>query len=345
MNLNEFDYETKYDTLILKDYNGDSKTIDIDLNNINSPIEKIKILSYCFSYSNIEKINIDNYLKLELENYAFINMRKLKEINLPRCIKTIPVGCFRDDSSLTNINLKNIETIKNSAFKYNNNLSIIDAPNCKTIEREAFANCTNLKRINLQKLEFLGEEVFYDSIFKIIRLDNIKEIKENAFRYAKCDFIVINNECTFNENSFINCTARAINILKPINLEKDSYCNRNYSNTPINTNDRNLVIPDANIIYRETTKELEQKGFDCKQINQIMKAYENGIFLSNINNCTTQEDLRLIREMYKINPSRTQHLINELSKDDLSLDDKISIYKKLEKIKPKRAYKELQIEK
>ena len=115
----------------------------------------------------------------------------LKEINLPRCIKTIPVGCFRDDSSLTNINLKNIETIKNSAFKYNNNLSIIDAPNCKTIEREAFANCTNLKRINLQKLEFLGEEVFYDSIFKIIRLDNIKEIKENAFRYAKCDFIVI----------------------------------------------------------------------------------------------------------------------------------------------------------
>ena len=46
MNLNEFDYETKYDTLILKDYNGDSKTIDIDLNNINSPIEKIKILSY-----------------------------------------------------------------------------------------------------------------------------------------------------------------------------------------------------------------------------------------------------------------------------------------------------------
>ena len=42
MNLNEFDYETKYDTLILKDYNGDSKTINIDLNNINSPIEKIK---------------------------------------------------------------------------------------------------------------------------------------------------------------------------------------------------------------------------------------------------------------------------------------------------------------
>lgn len=76
-----------------------------------------------------------------------------------------------------------------------------------------------------------------------------------------------------------------------------------------------------------------------------MKAYENGIFLSNINNCTTQEDLRLIREMYKINPSRTQHLINELSKDNLSLDDKISIYKKLETIKPKRAYKELQIEK
>lgn len=92
----------------------------------------------------------------ELEDFAFYSCYKLTKINLPRKLKTLPMGVFAGCSGLKTIQLPDgLETIEDRAFIGCTSLESITIPEALTnFGAYVFTQCTSLQSIKVDDLNF-----------------------------------------------------------------------------------------------------------------------------------------------------------------------------------------------
>lgn len=136
----------------------------------------------------VEKVvfqNPDTQLESGLSNFI-----KLKEIELPNHLKTLPSNCFTDCESLETIELPDsLEMIPEYAFCDCTSLKKIEiSENVQSIGQSAFMGCENLEEVTFNsKLENIGADAFYNcaKLQKIELNEGVKEIGATAF--TGCD--------------------------------------------------------------------------------------------------------------------------------------------------------------
>lgn len=165
----------------------------------------------------------------------------LEEVELGSTIKDIKFRAFHDCTSLTTINLENVETIGSYAFEGCTSLTSVDLTslqenigffmfkdltslqsvtlgnNTSIISDNAFEGCTSLTTINLNNIEKILDYAFKNcSNLTTINLNSINEINEYAFNYCigLTSVTLGSNPTIINRFAFSNCTS-----LTTINLE------------------------------------------------------------------------------------------------------------------------------
>lgn len=113
----------------------------------------------------VEVINKSNFI-----NCGISNADEIKELYLPKTLKTI--GC--------------------RAFYGCDSLKVVDMGKCdslKTIEESVFDGCENLKNVQLpSNLRTIGKYAFYGTGLKSVSIpENVREIEEGAFGFCPLD--------------------------------------------------------------------------------------------------------------------------------------------------------------
>lgn len=203
---------------------------------INLPY--LKTLGYrAFQNTKIKKVvslGSIEILSNSYENGVFHGCTELVSIHLPSTLKTIGAYCFKNCSSLSEINLDYIETIDKTAFENCSSLRYLIMPNLKNITSYTkylnyFAN-TSVEEINLGKVETIPDA--YDentaSIFgniatlrKVTLYEHIKIIGVRAFSFNP-SLVNINippSTTSIKKAAFYNCTSLEIEELNLPNLE------------------------------------------------------------------------------------------------------------------------------
>ena len=71
-------------------------------------------------------------------------------------IKCIPQYCFSNNSTITHIQLNNVEVVSENAFSHSSTLIYVDGLRVKQIEDHGFYTCSLLKITNFPQLVELG---------------------------------------------------------------------------------------------------------------------------------------------------------------------------------------------
>ncbi len=177
----------------------------------------------------------------DIQKYAFYNCTGLESVTIPSSVKYIRENAFSFNSkltdssgkyiksSLTTIDLSNVEVIGESAFAYCTKLANINLSKCYAISDYAFKGCSALTSVDISKLRNsgigvfsyctnlatyttdsqgrtrLGEEMFYASGLTSATV-NSTQIPARAF--ANCPnlatVIVNGNVVTIGESAFAN---------------------------------------------------------------------------------------------------------------------------------------------
>lgn len=313
MNWEVFDYNEQESSITIKKYIGNKDEIKIP------PSTKKIIIDYdCFNETKIKKVDLSSVD--ELKDGAFRNS-EIEEVILSSKIKTIPRLCFARCEKLKQINLENIEIIVDFAFVDCRELEKINLQKCIQIGAYGFGNCSKLKSAKLNNVEFLYECAFKGCQIKEITLDKVIHIRRSCFGNSTIEKIEINNNCTIDHDAFENSKIDNILIKKHVSIDNKDY-NPKYAyknnNVYINSKLKNISLDGTRISYEEDMVDLEKKGFNSKQINQILKAYEKNIFLSEISPKINYEILRTIRISYFENIYIWQKIINTLITECIS---------------------------
>ncbi len=110
----------------------------------------------------------------DIKKYAFYNCTGLESVTIPSSVKYIRENAFsfnsnltdsygyKIKSSLTSIDLSNVEVIGENAFAYCTGLTSISLNKCYAISDYAFRGCTGLTSVDISKLRNSGIGVFKD---------------------------------------------------------------------------------------------------------------------------------------------------------------------------------------
>ena len=162
----------------------------------------------------ITKIIIPEGVKI-IQNYAFTDLKHLEEVVLPYTAKDIYVSAFENCSSLTKINLNNINKIENFAFNGCTSLSNVnrdnqeygkDLSNVVTMGVKAFAD-TALTKADLIRLRMAGKSTFEgcNSLKEVVLYDD-NPLSVNMFAKAAIDTITIPHGI-ITTNAFAECSS------------------------------------------------------------------------------------------------------------------------------------------
>lgn len=138
-------------------------------------VEKIGIYAFgeCESITNLEILSENN--NLVIEEYAFYNVNKVKQLKIPSSVKEIKPSAFSTMSSLEDIEIEDgIQIIGEGAFSNCTSLTKVVFPQSVNLislhteypdaigECGLFEGCTNLKEVDLSKtqIEDLQNDVF-----------------------------------------------------------------------------------------------------------------------------------------------------------------------------------------
>lgn len=147
----------------------------INLNNI------IKCGENAFKMTSIGSVRME--LCENIEDFAFANCSKLREVSLSESIKKIGDFAFSADTALVNIYVPNGE-IGSCCFMGCNQLQSVRLGNVSIIGESAFLDCTSLKEITIPEsvIEIKGEAFSACTNLKVVRVLNRRtKIANNAF--------------------------------------------------------------------------------------------------------------------------------------------------------------------
>ena len=124
----------------------------------------------------------------EVYKYAFYNCSKLKSVNFlsddkGNTCKQIKEFAFASNTSLTDINLENIQVIGKSAFANCTALTDVDLSHIYALGEQAFKGCTGISSVNLTTLRNAWKEVFMDcSNLTTFISGNYTKLSEGMFK-------------------------------------------------------------------------------------------------------------------------------------------------------------------
>ena len=121
----------------------------------------------------------------ELGGGCFAYCSKLKEINLPDSLRTIPDSAFAKCAGLTSIRIPSkVELIDYHAFDGCTSLkSVVIPKSCYTIEDDAFANCTSLSEIYITNGDTkIGDNAFLNVTATVYYNSNSQYWTEDDFQ-------------------------------------------------------------------------------------------------------------------------------------------------------------------
>ena len=169
--------------------NGVTANWEYELNESNQ-IENLKCTNPADLTGSITiPSTLDGKMVISLANKAFKTATSITEITIPSTVKEIGLWAFSGCTSLSKVNLGNVEKISDQSFKNCTALTSIKLP--KTLTKAAsgapFSGCTNLKNIELEEgMTVVPNYVCASTAITEITIPNtVKEIGMWAFK--DCD--------------------------------------------------------------------------------------------------------------------------------------------------------------
>ena len=265
--------------------NGVTANWEYELNDSNQ-IENLKCTNASELTGNVTiPSTLDDKAVVSLSNEAFKSATSITGITIPSTVKEIGLWAFSGCTSLSNVNLGNVERICDQSFKNCTALTSIKLP--KTLSKDAsgapFSGCTNLKNIELEEgMTVVPNYVCAGTPITEITIPNtVKEIGLWAFSgCTSLSNVNLGNVERICDQSFKNCTALT-SIKLPKTLSKDA------SGAPFSgcTNLKNIeleegmtVVPNyvcagtpiTEITIPNTVKEIGLWAFkDCASLKKI----------------------------------------------------------------------------
>ncbi len=254
--------------------------------NESNQIENLKCTNPTALTGNITiPSTLDGRTVISLANEALKSATKITEIEIPSTVKEIGLWAFSGCTSLSKVDLGNVQKISDQSFKDCTGLTSIKLP--KTLNKNAsgapFVGCTNLKNIVLEEgMTVIPDYVCANTPITEIEIPStVKEIGLWAFSgCTSLSKVDLGNVQKISDQSFKNCTALT-SIKLPKTLNKDA------SGEPFVgcTNLKNIVleegmtvIPDyvcastpiTEIVIPNTAKEIGMWAFkNCSLLKKI----------------------------------------------------------------------------
>ncbi len=265
--------------------NGVTANWEYEVNESNQ-IENLKCTNPTELKGNVTiPSTLDGKTVISLGSEAFKSATEITDITMPSTVKEIGVGAFSGCTSLSKVDLGNVERIGAQSFKNCTELTSIKLP--KTLNKDAsgapFAGCTNLKNIVLEEgMTVVPNYVCANtSITEMTIPSTVKEIGVGAFSgCTSLSKVDLGNVERIGAQSFKNCT-ELTSIKLPKTLNKDA------SGAPFAgcTNLKNIVLEEgmtvvpnyvcantsiAEITIPNTVKEIGLWAFkDCSLLKKI----------------------------------------------------------------------------
>ena len=295
--------------------NGVTVNWSYELNDSNQ-IENLKCINPTDLIGNvIIPSTLDGKTVVTLGNSAFKSATKITEITIPNSVKEIGLEAFSGCTSLSNINLGNVERICDQSFKNCTSLTSIKLP--KTLNKGAsgapFSGCENLKNIELEEgMTVVPDYVCASTPITEITIPNsVKEIGLWAFSgCTSLSNINLGNVERICDQSFKNCTS-----LTSIKLPKT--LNKGASGAPFSgcENLKNIeleegmtVVPDyvcastpiTEITIPNSVKEIGLWAFSgCTSLSNINLGNVERICDQSFKNCTSLTSIKLPKTLNK----------------------------------------------
>ncbi|MBR1925478.1 MAG: leucine-rich repeat protein [Clostridia bacterium] len=179
------------------------------ITNIILPETITKISNGAFkNCSALKSINL-NYIE-EVGNNAFEGCDSLKSVDAPK-LEEISINCFLNCGNLVYVSIPNVKIIYAQAFKNCYSLKEVISPKLEQIYYAAFHSCFSLEKIDLNKVTYLGREVYegystyegytfaYCKNLTDITLNNVKIIYSNSFLDSGIKNVVLGNSIAISE--------------------------------------------------------------------------------------------------------------------------------------------------
>lgn len=256
------------------------------------------IVSGCFMYSGIEKVNFNSSVT-EIPELAFAGCRQLKDFTIPDTIETIGTGAFKDCTSLENIDLGDgVATVYERAFENSALKSVRIGKNASFIDG-AFALCYNLTEITVDP-ENTSFEVNETGLFEIDSLaylpdeeGNETETRGRALIYIfpekatgdlvlSDDITAINAYVFYNNKNIKTVTAKGV-----INIRYKAFANSSVEK----------------FIGGEDLFDVYDGAFlNCRNLSEIDLRATSYIGTSAFENCTSLTQVEFSQMLWAIGP-------------------------------------------
>ncbi len=176
---------------------GNSALTTIDLQNVTNSIGV-----FAFRGAGLTEVEIAEGIET-IATSTFHSCTNLAKVTLPDSVTNIGLYAFFNNSSLTTIDLKNVETIDREAFA-SSGLTAIDLKNVTTVGFGAFMNCAELASVDLRNVTTIDNNAFYncDRIESFAIPRTVTTINNSAF--FRCDAL---NSVYFDGNNGAGLTA------------------------------------------------------------------------------------------------------------------------------------------
>lgn len=141
-------------------------------------------MAYFSSLQNMTKLDIS---QVDINSVTSCKgLKLLQNVILPQSVKIIEDNAFKGCSSLSTINLDQIEEIKANAFSDCANLTgNIKLPNLKSLGKEAFYDCDGISTIDMPIVTEIGDWAFSGcSKLTSIEIPNCTKLNNNCFSFC-----------------------------------------------------------------------------------------------------------------------------------------------------------------
>ena len=192
--------------------NGISVSFEYKLNDAGQVTDLVCTNASALSGSVTVPGTLEGKTVVSLGNNAFKGASNITSVVIPESIKEIGLWAFSGCTSLSNVNLGNVEKLSNMAFNNCTALTSIKLP--KTLTKIAsgapFSGCTNLKHIELEDgMTVIPNYVCASTPITEITIPNtVKEIGLWAFSdCTSLSNVNLGNVEKLSDKAFNNCTA------------------------------------------------------------------------------------------------------------------------------------------
>lgn len=254
--------------------------------------------------------------------------KDITSIKLPASICILGPCAFMETKELRKVELsKYIKTIPNSCFLQCLKLEEINLENVEVIDANAFYNCKSLKDIVINN-SIVSPDSFCKSNINSLNITG-KTLLDDAISKCYIKMLKINNDCTiqYSKDITIDNIIIAEDAILSLNNISGTYYVNNFGGDFYLTDSVNPIHNYSIKTYDELIKD----GYNEMQINQILLGYNDYIMLNTVAPETPNEIFRLLREKNKINAIETQSIVSICGHKQ----DRNNILKLLEHIKPK----------